>query len=101
MIVNSKKMAGVPVRTEAGFSVGKVVSFDLDGDTGKLTVFRVRIPGAVPALLDQEAMISWSQIVSMSDQEVVVVDAVVREMAAAKANPRMAAPPAHLSQTES
>jgi sporulation protein YlmC with PRC-barrel domain len=79
MSVNSKKMQGVPVRTQLGQDIGKVISFDVDADTGRLTMLHVKVSGFVPALLDQEALITWSQVISFSEEEVVVQDAVILE----------------------
>lgn len=79
MTVNSKHMQGVQVHTISGTRLGQVASFDLDADTGRLAAVRVKISRMVPAGLGPEALVAWSQIVSMDDKEVVVVDAFVVE----------------------
>jgi sporulation protein YlmC with PRC-barrel domain len=81
MLVDSKRMQGVPVRTVSGQGVGKLESFEFEVETGRLSGVRVKISGIVPALLDQEALVAWSQIVSMSEAEVVVRDGVAMERA--------------------
>lgn len=96
MTVNSKKMAGVPVRTVSGVGVGKVASMDFDAETGRLTSLRVKVSGAMPGLMGQEAFVAWTQIVSMDEKQVVVADASVPE-GMSWMKKRLASPPAHLS----
>lgn len=76
MVINSKSLVGVPVRTAAGQMVGKLASLEIDAETGRISVLRVRVRGMVPGLLDDESFVAWSQVVSMSEKEIVVVDAI-------------------------
>ncbi|MEK7116508.1 MAG: hypothetical protein AAB879_03875 [Patescibacteria group bacterium] len=75
MPVNTKRMAGAGVRTKSGIVVGKFVSADLDGDTGKLAAVRVAPRGVVSGLLAKELVIGWQSIVSMTETEIIVTDA--------------------------
>lgn len=99
MIVNSKQMQGVPVRTSAGQSVGKLLSVDFDADTGRLVAIRVKISGVVPAMLGQEALVAWAQIVSMSEKEVVISDGFVVEREG-WLEKSLAVPPAHVAMRD-
>lgn len=74
MIINSKRLNGLPVRTQGGTPVGKVSSLDLDSETGRLTALRIKARGLVPGLLDTELSVSWGQIVEITAEEVVVHD---------------------------
>lgn len=74
MLLNSKTAMGLPVRTKSGIQLGKLASFDLDAETGRLTALHVRVRGMVPGLLDDEAIVAWPQVVTMDDKEIVVVD---------------------------
>ena len=85
-MINSKKMQGVPVRTASGQQVGKLISFDVDADRGRIEALRVRMSRSMPALLNKEAYVSWSQIVSMDEKEIVVRDGVVVERSAVPSN---------------
>lgn len=76
MTVNSKELANAPVRTESGKGVGRVASLDVDADTGRLVAVRIR-SGVVPHLLDTELLVAWSQVVSLSKDEVIVKDAAI------------------------
>jgi len=99
MTVNSKDMQGVPVRTASGQSVGKLLSFDVDADTGRLAAIRVKISGVVPAMLGQEALVPWTQILSMSESEVVIVDGFVPEREG-WLKKSLAVPPVHVAMRE-
>ncbi len=77
MILNSKTLIGLHVRTQAGTAVGKVTSLDVDADTGRLVTLYVKTPGIVPGLLNQELAISWGQIVEITEKEVIVKDGTV------------------------
>jgi sporulation protein YlmC with PRC-barrel domain len=77
MDLNTKGMQGVTVRTEGGLRVGKVASFDLDADTGRLRLIRVHTPGLVPRLLNDELLVPWVSVRSMTMEEVVINDATV------------------------
>ncbi len=74
MKLNSKVLVGVPVRTKMGLAVGRLASLELDSDTGRLTSLLVRGKGVVAGLLEDQLVVSWSQVVSMSDKEIVVQD---------------------------
>ena len=77
MVLNSKALTNIPVRTKSGMAVGRFASLDLDADSGRLMAIRVRVPGVVPHLLDDEVIVQWAQIISISEDEVVISDASV------------------------
>lgn len=70
MVVNSKKMNGVPVRTVSGQPVGRLASIDFDADTGRMTSVQVRLRG----LGLETAQIAWSQVSVIHETEIVVAD---------------------------
>lgn len=67
-------MVGVPVRTRSGTAVGKLSEVIIDTETGRIAFVLVRARGFIPGLIDQELRIAWSQIISMTEKEVVVTD---------------------------
>lgn len=77
MLVNSKRMEGASVVTQSGTRLGKLFSHELDAETGKLTSIIVRPIGKVTAFLSSDLLIGWSQIVSMSEEKIVVLDTAV------------------------
>lgn len=74
--INSKRIMGVQVKTRDGRMIGKVSSLDIDADTGHLVNILVAT-SFVSGLLNDELIISWSQIISMNAEEVIVSDLVV------------------------
>ncbi len=79
MRINSRQFIHLPVITASGQELGKVGSFDLDTESGRLTTIRVKTRGLVKGLLDQELFVDWSEVVSVDEDKVVVSDASVRE----------------------
>jgi len=79
MIVNTKEMAGVPVVTRSGQPVGKVASFDVDAETGRLAVLRAKTRGLLPGLLSDELLIEWNAIIAFGTERVIVADAAVKQ----------------------
>lgn len=77
MVLNSRRLIGLPVRTRSGERIGRVLGFDVDVDTGKLAAIRVRAPGLIPHFVDQEVSVGWAQVVSIDEKEVVVSDGTV------------------------
>jgi len=82
MLLNSRQLARVPVRTQSGTRLGKLASVDIDADTGRISAIRVIPLGAVIRLLGTELIIGWAQIVSMTTEEIVVKDGSVPYAAA-------------------
>jgi uncharacterized protein YrrD len=76
MILNSKRLAGTQVMTRAGQVLGKLVSLDVDADTGHLVAIRVST-GLVKDLLSDELVIAWNQIVEMTPEKITVSDTVI------------------------
>lgn len=97
MLVNSKKMKSAKVYTKSGVFLGRLSSVDLDADTGHLLALHVRVSGMVPGLMDEEALVAWSQVLSMSEKEVRVVDTFVNE-GEMWIKKRFAVPPAQLKE---
>jgi sporulation protein YlmC with PRC-barrel domain len=79
MVLSSKQIIGLPVRTKSGLVLGTLASFELNSDTGRIDTLHVQIPGVLPHLLHEEAMVAWAQVVFIDEKEVVVVDAFVHE----------------------
>jgi sporulation protein YlmC with PRC-barrel domain len=80
MLIRAKRLIGASVRTRSGVSVGKVVDIEIDGDDGKIRAFCVKT-GLVQGLMEDQLIIAWSQVVSMSEREVIVEDGAVEQRA--------------------
>ncbi len=77
MVLNSKDLSGVPVRTKSGVLLGKCASLDLDSDTGRLEAIRVKARGFVSGLLGDVLVVPWSSILELNDKLIIVADAAV------------------------
>jgi sporulation protein YlmC with PRC-barrel domain len=73
----AKKLVGLPVWTRSGTALGKIAGFEIDTETGRLALLHVKTRGLVPALLDQELVVAWDQVIEMTPAQVTVQDAVV------------------------
>ena len=77
MRINSKQLTNLPVITKSGQDLGKIGSFDIDADSGRLTTMHVKTRGLVKGLLDTDLRVDWSQVVTIDEDKVVVSDATV------------------------
>ncbi len=77
MKLSHASIIGLPVRTSMGQFLGKVSDFMIEADTGRLEVLEIRAGGFLQGLIDQHILVSWGQIVSLSNREVVVQDGVI------------------------
>ncbi len=77
MRLNSKEIQGTPVFTERGLSVGKVASFDIDAETGKLAQLRVSHRGFISGLLSDELFVPWTSIMEMTAERIVISDTAI------------------------
>lgn len=77
MLLNTRSFAGLPVETRGGVSVGRLVSADVDADTGRIATFHVKSGGLVSGLLSDELMIAWDQVVEWTDEKLMVADGAV------------------------
>ena len=63
------------VKTKSGHLLGRVVSVEIDTDTGRIQNFFVSTSRVLPVVLDKELAIAWSQVVAWNDSELIVSDA--------------------------
>ncbi len=98
MILNSKAMAGLPVAKRSGQTLGKLASFDVDADTGRIKTFHVKSGNLVSGLLGDELMIAWDQVLELTETRLVVADNAVPAGERALAKAATAAPPATLME---
>jgi sporulation protein YlmC with PRC-barrel domain len=77
MNLNSRVLIGLAVETNSGKAIGKVVSIDVDADTGRIAVFRVKAGGLVAGLLSDELDVTWDSVIELTAEKLVVADATV------------------------
>ncbi|MCW1892150.1 MAG: PRC-barrel domain-containing protein [Candidatus Uhrbacteria bacterium] len=73
--IRAKRFMGAAVRTRSGLVVGKVIDIEFDADDGRMAAICVKT-GLVAGLIEDQAVIAWSQIVSMNEREVIVEDGI-------------------------
>jgi uncharacterized protein YrrD len=74
------KLEGKKVKTESGTKLGTVANFTLDSTTLYVVKLHVR-PGVWRSLMSSEVIIDRQQIVQVTDDEVLVKDANIRDEA--------------------
>jgi len=87
MILSNKNFIGLPVETKSGLLLGKVKSFEVDGDTQTILNYNIKSKSLVNKLLGEkvdELIINRNQVISTSEEKMVVQDNTVRETEAIK-----------------
>lgn len=82
MLLNAKKIIGLPVETNNGTKIGKVADFNLDIESHIVNSYAVRsqrLPLGGGFIHGENLIISRSQVLSVSDKKMVVEDSAVRE----------------------
>lgn len=77
MKLSSKVLIGLSVMTRTGVVLGKVSGFDIESDTGRIESFHVKSGGLVAGLLADELLVSWSAVVELSAERLVVADTMI------------------------
>ena len=79
MLLNKKKLIGLPVFTQSGTELGVVNGFELETTSHSINKYLVGSRKLIKGLLDQELVIDRGQVLSLSDQKMVVDDLAVGE----------------------
>lgn len=77
MNMNTKDLIGLAVQTRSGTPIGKVVSLDVDADTGRVAIFHVKSGNIVTGLLSDEVMVPWASVIELTPKALIVADATV------------------------
>ena len=81
--ISAHNLLSLPVYTESGIALGRVVDAELDLED--LHVERIRVqPGGLTGLLHDELLIHRTQIIRIEEKRVVVEDTVTPKTASAK-----------------
>lgn len=84
MNLNHKQLLDLPVYTESNAYLGRVTSFELNPETHQIVVYYVGSSSWVRTLLGEkipELKIAAAQVVSLTEEKMVVEDLVIREKA--------------------
>jgi sporulation protein YlmC with PRC-barrel domain len=69
----------LPVRTRSGQGLGTVVNIDIDPDSQSVTAYHVKPNRLVPDVVWSPLIIRASQVISITEQGLVVDDANLRQ----------------------
>lgn len=88
MRYRDSQLTGVPVYTQSGKHVGRLVGFVVESDTHEVIQYAVKKSGTFELLLPKEFLVNRSQVISVSEEKMVVEDATVIEKAGARKRKR-------------
>ncbi len=74
MLLNTKDLTGVRVETKSGIKLGKLASFNMHAETGRMVSLLVRT-SRLASVLPEELLIDWHLVMSMEPDRIVVADA--------------------------
>ncbi len=81
--LNKKQLLDLPVYTKSGQHLGKVVDFLLDSATHQIVQYTVRGSDLLATLLPhRELLVSEKQVISVSEEKMVVEDTVTPVLSA-------------------
>lgn len=83
--LEEKKLLKLPVETKSGTALGRVLGFDVEVESQTITRWRVRPSGLASRMLSQPLVIAREQVLSITEEKMIVDDAVEKEMELAKA----------------
>lgn len=81
MKISSNDLINLPVYTQGGKHLGKVASFKVDTDTGKLENFYVKT-GLIEGLWHEQLIINISQVIEITAEKMIVEDSVNKQKVA-------------------
>jgi sporulation protein YlmC with PRC-barrel domain len=78
MLISSEKLIGLKVETESGQYVGRVQSFDIDIESHTIRNYHIKPKFLEGGSFYEEIMVHHLQVVSISEEKMVVVDNIVK-----------------------
>ncbi len=84
-VLEDKKLRNLPGETKGGTGLGRVIGFDVELESQSILRWRVRPNGLASRMLSHPLIVSREQVLSISEEKMVVDDAVEKEMELAKA----------------
>lgn len=90
MMLTKKNLLDLPVYTESGQRLGRVVDFELDIEKHLIARYHVKSRDLIKGLLNKELIIANDQVISVTAEKMIVEDAMIaisKKVAAKKAVP--------------
>lgn len=82
MIIPWEKLNNLPVETESGQGIGRVYGLDVETESSLIKNYRVKSKGIIKGFLASELIISRDEVISISEEKMVVNDATITEKSA-------------------
>ncbi len=77
MTLSSGQLIGLKVKTQSGLALGRIKDFEVEAETGQIIRYVVADGGWLPKLLNQDLLVDKSQIVRITEEEMIVEDGLV------------------------
>lgn len=84
-MLDEKSLLKLPVETRSGLRLGRVAGFEVDPASQMIVRYRVRPKGLSARILKAPLLVAREQVLEMTDEKMVVEDAVEKAMELAKA----------------
>jgi len=84
MNLRNSQLINLPVFTESGQKLGRVVDFELDSQRQIIVKYYVSGQNIIKELIGQDLLISSDQVISIDQEKMVVEDSAVEEKKRAK-----------------
>lgn len=84
-LLDEKMLLKLPVFTKSGTHVGKLIGFEFEVDSQMIVRYRVRPKGLSARILRSPLLISREQVISISEEKMVVEDNVEKAVELEKA----------------
>lgn len=68
-------------QTKSGLALGRVLTIEVDEQTGRIVNFSISAHRAIPVILDKVLLVDWNQVVEWRSDVLIVADAVVGSQA--------------------
>lgn len=78
MYISHRQILGLPVETKSGQKLGVVACFEIDTNEQVVSRYIIK-PALMPRLLARELVINAAQVVSLTNEKMVVEDNIVPE----------------------
>jgi len=85
MNLKKQEIINLPVFTQSGENLGRVVDFEVSSDTHQIEKYIVRSGLMAGGILQKDLLISPTQVISMTNEKMEVEDTLTREEALKKA----------------
>lgn len=77
MRLTLSQLHNLPVQTQSGRSLGRVVDIEVDQSQQEIRAYHVRSRTVIPGLFEQKLIIDRAQVVRLTEKKLIVDDGVV------------------------